>query len=145
MRRLLAATLCLLTVAGSASAADRDVVVAGGEPAPLVLRFIRLAEAGSEAEFRGMTARTAAHEDDGTPLGPPDMDEVDRSDEGCVLHSVQLFIGDERMGLVEAFWNCREDYRHNAERMFIVENGRITQMWNHWAEPPLAQPPESAE
>jgi hypothetical protein len=136
------ATLAVLPIflTACASAPGPEVAATGGETARLVLRFIRLAEAGNEAEFRSMTARTAFDDDGGSPQYPLDLDSVDRRDEGCSLKSVAVYFDVERLSWVEALWKCREDHRHNVERMFVVENGRITQMWNAWAEPDLVSP-----
>jgi len=58
---------------------------------------------------------------------PPTMDQVDRRDEGCSLTRISANLPK----LAEAFWDCpKKNYKHEVERMFLIEHGRVTHMWN---------------
>lgn len=132
MRTVLLAAL-LPTAVGCSAAGTAAVRTTGpADQTKLVLNYIRSAERGDAARFSTMTGRSA----DAT-ISLPEMAEVDRTDEGCVLASL-----DANTRMVSAVWTCRDNDRQNVQRTFLIEAGRITHMWNDWAEQPLVLRPE---
>lgn len=122
----------LLATAASCVVPGADVKTTGpGDQSKLVLDYIRAAERGEAASFSDMTGRSAE-----ATFDPPVMATVDRTDEGCMRSSL-----DTNTRMMSAVWTCRDSDKRN-QRTFLIEAGRITDMWNDWAEQPLVLPPD---
>jgi hypothetical protein len=127
----------LAALSGGATAPAEEVKITGDKVAAnLVLSFIRLAEEGNENEFRRMIGPSVV-KDGGPALERPSMDAVDRRDEGCSLRSIDAWLPH----MVEAIWRCTNDTKPNVERMFLIEEGRVTLMSNDWVVHPLPYTP----
>ena len=91
--------------------------------ATVVLDYVVAAEQGNVAKFRKMTGRSIV-----AGLAPPRLSDVDRTDEGCRVKSL-----DGQIKQVSVMWDCKgRNYRPIVQRTFLVENGRVTHMWNDW-------------
>ena len=126
----------LLPIVIGCSAAGTAAVRTTGprDQTKLVLDYIRAAESRDAASFSNMTGRSAD-----AAFDSPKMVDVDRTDEGCVLASLEA-----NTRMVSAIWTCRDDDKRNVQRTFLIEAGRVTHMWNDWAEQPLVLPPDDA-
>ena len=115
-----------LFLAGCSPAGSNNVQLRGDTAyAAVVLATIRAAEGGDEAAFRQHIGRSA----DPAYEAPARVD-VDRTDEDCEVRSI------EGLGpMVSVVWSCRgNNTKPNVQRSFLVERGRVTYMWNDWAE-----------
>lgn len=118
--------LSALALVSGCSPEGPEVAITGDRAqAELVLETIRAAEAGDEAGFRRRSGKSAAHSFD-----PPAMADVDRTDEGCTLHSIDASIP----LMVSVLWSCPNNTKPNVQRTMVVEGGRVTHVWNDWAE-----------
>lgn len=109
-----------------------DVAIVGDRrQAGLVLETIRAAEAGDRPGFERRIGRSAE-----PTFDPPAMADVDRTDEGCTLRSIDASLG----LMTSVLWSCRNDTKPNVQRTFLVESGRVTHVWNDWVHPPEASP-----
>lgn len=114
----------LTPLVGCASVAPNQVKTSGDEAnTRLVLRLIRAAETGNAQTFQRMTGRSAE-----ATFEPPVMRDVDRTDEGCELRALDASMPK----IVSAIWFCPDNTKPNVQRSFLIEDGRITHMWNEW-------------
>lgn len=112
-------------VAACSAAGPGEVQITGNAArGALVLETIRAAERGDAAGFGRRIGRSAER-----TFHPPTMSEVDRTDEGCTLRSVNASIP-----MVSVLWSCGNNTNPNVQRSFLVEHGRVTHVWNDWAE-----------
>lgn len=118
----------LLSMLASCTASS-DVELAGDlARAKLIEKLIKAAESGDEHAFALLTTKSSTMPE----LLPPNLDQVDRRDEGCSLKCVTA----ELPKLAEAIWDCPgKNYKQQVERTFLVEHGRVTYMWNDRSEP----------